>query len=68
MAKVSSDSVNSFAVGLNKGFKVTKVQRKAKRGYRSSDRVRTIRKIVRSVVDLTPLEKRTIEMFKTGVQ
>ena len=62
--------MHSFAVGLNKGFVVTRTEnvvRPANRKNRTSKRVREVRRIVRSVVDLTPLEKRVVEMLKTGV-
>ncbi len=61
---------NSFAVGLNKGFivtKVKKVDRPVDRKRRTSERVRSIRKIVKSVAGMTGFEKRILEMFKTGV-
>ncbi len=67
----TSDCVNSYVVGLNKGFVVTKIEkvpRPSARKCRTSNRVRQIRKLVRSVVDLNPVEKRILEMFKTGVQ
>ncbi len=70
MAKPTSNCVNSFAMGLNKGFVVTKVDKVARpssRKARTSNRVRQIRKLVRSVVDLTPLEKRCLEMYKAEV-
>lgn len=70
MAKPSSDNVLSYAVGLNKGFVVTKlekVKRPAMRKAKTSNRVREIRKIMRSVCELSPLEKKLLEMFKTGV-
>ena len=62
--------VNSFAVGLNKGFLVTKLKKAEKavdRRKRTSNRVRGIRKVIASVVGLTSFEKRIMEMNKTGV-
>lgn len=70
MAKPSSDCVQSYSVGLNKGFVVTKLKnapRPASRKARTSNRVREIRKIIQSVAEFSPFEKRIIEMFKTGV-
>ncbi len=61
---------NSFAVGLNKGFVVTKVKKQARpvdRKRRTSERVRSIRKLIKSVAGMTGFEKRLLEMFKTGV-
>ena len=49
MAKPSNDCVQSYHVGLNKGYTVTKHKRPvrpASRKGRTSDRVREIRKIV----------------------
>lgn len=49
MAKPSSDCVQSYHVGLNKGFSVTKLkrpERPSSRKGKTSKRVREIRKIV----------------------
>ena len=64
---LSSNSVQSLAVGLNKGFLVkkpvaAKPERENKHGAR--ERSRDIRKLVRSIVGLTSFEKRIIEMLK----
>ena len=40
MTKVSSDCVKSYAIGLNKGFVVTKIEKKERRRGRTSNRVR----------------------------
>ena len=61
---------NSFAIGLNKGFLITKAKkedRPAARKRRTSERVRSIRKLIKSVTGMTGFEKRILEMFKTGV-
>ena len=65
----SSDSVKSYSVGLNKGYTVTKVTRTAQKqtNGKASDKNREIRALMRSVTGLTPLEKRTLELFKSGV-
>lgn len=71
MAKPTTESVRSYAVGLNKGFVVTRVKkiaRPASRKSRTSNRVREIRKLVLSVTNLSAFEKRIVEMLKTGVQ
>ena len=63
----SSNSVQSLAVGLNKGFLVKKpVAAKAVRTNKhgARERSRDIRKLVRSIVGLTSFEKRLVEMFK----
>ena len=70
MAKANQDNVQSFALGLNKGFVVNKIERKerpADRKAKTSQRVREIRKIMRSVCEMSPLEKRLMEMLKTGI-
>ena len=66
----STDCVKSYAVGLNKGYVVTRVTPRFKPSSKkgsTSKRVREIRKLMRSVCDLNPLEKRTLEMYKTEV-
>ena len=73
MAKAAPPaSVKSLAVGLHKGFVVTKPKSKRKRPAarkaRTSNRVREIRKLIRTVVGLTPFEKKFFEMMKSGVE
>lgn len=66
----STDCVKSYAVGLNKGFVVTRVKKTERRSSKkgtTSKRVRDIRKLMRSICDLNPLEKRCLEMYKTEV-
>ena len=70
MAKLpSTDSVKSFPVGLNKGFVVTKIPNngKTKADWNTSNKNKDIRKLIRSVSGLSPLEKRTLELFRSGV-
>ena len=70
MAKNTSDNVQSFAIGLNKGFvvnKIEKVDRPSQRKSKTSNRVREIRKVMRSVCEMSPFEKKVLEMFKTGI-
>ncbi len=70
MTKATSENVRSYCLGLNKGFVVTKIEKKLRptdRKAKTSKRVRDIRKIMRSVCDLSPFEKRITEMLKTGI-
>lgn len=70
MAKGNQENVQSYCLGLNKGFVVSKIKRVAKpsdRKARTSNRVREIRKIMRSVCEMSPFEKKIMEMFKTGI-
>lgn len=71
MTKTSTDSVLSLPLGLHKGFIVTKLENKERpmnRKARTSNRVREIRKLMDSVTQLSPFEKRVLELFKMGVQ
>ena len=73
MAKAPSQaSVKSLAVGLHRGFIVTKPKTKharpASRKAKTSKRVREIRKLVRNIVGLTPFEKKFYEMMKSGIE
>ena len=66
----SSNCVKSYAIGLTKGFVVTKhkkVERPSDRKNKTSSRVRSIRTLIRSVTGLSSFEKRLMEMYKTGV-
>ena len=47
--------------------KIEKKQRPADRKARTSNRVREIRKLMRSVCEMSPFEKKIMEMFKTGI-
>ena len=70
MAKLpSTDSVKSFPVGLNKGFVVTKIARNGKKQtYKNaSNKNKEIRSLITSVAGLSPLEKRSLELFRSGV-
>ena len=70
MAKTPSpNSVQSYAVGLNRGYIVTKLKKKTRgvsKGV-SGERGRAVRRLVRSVVGLSSFEKRVLEMFRAGV-
>jgi large subunit ribosomal protein L36e len=58
---------HSVAIGLRKGFPVTKNQRKPKpsaRKGRLSKHTKFIRDIVREVSGFTPYEKRAMELLK----
>lgn len=61
-----------IAVGLNKGFIVTKIDEKKKKPLISrrkgklNSKVATIRHIIREVVGLAPYEKRIVELLKQG--
>lgn len=55
---------------MNKGFVVTKIEKKprpADRKARTSNRVREIRKLMTSVCEMSPFEKKILELFKTGI-
>ena len=70
MTKATSENVRSYTLGLNKGFVVTKIEKKARpadRKAKTSKRVRSIRKLMHSVCDMSPFEKKITEMFKTGI-
>ena len=65
--KPSSNSVQSIAVGLHRGFlvkKPTAVKPARVNKHRALDHSREVRKLVKSIVGLTSFEKRLIEMFK----
>ena len=58
-------------MGLHRGFVVTKLDTKERpmnRKCRTSNRVREIRKLMDSITQLSPFEKRILELFKMGVQ
>ncbi len=71
MSKITNKS--GLFVGLNKGF-ITKTPEKQewktrpvlKKG-RITKRVESIREIIREVCGYSPLEKRMLEMIRTGV-
>ena len=65
--KPTQNSINSIAVGLHKGFVVTKpTQPKQERTNKHTALLhsREVRKLVRSMLGLTSFEKRMLEMFK----
>ncbi len=71
MTKNAHHNVLSLPLGLHKGFIVTKLKNKERpmnRKERTSNRVREIRKLMDSVTQLSPFEKRVLELFKVGVQ
>ena len=63
---VPQESVKGYALGLNKGYIVTKRTKKVKPSNRrkSSARTTLIRKIIRSVTGLATYEKRALELYK----
>ena len=63
---VPSGAVEGYAIGLNKGFFVTKRDARAKPSCvrRSSNRSRMIGKIMKSICGFTPYEKRALELYK----
>ena len=64
-----SEMASSLAVGLNKGFPVTKLESKARPSHgkaRISKRTRMVRELVGEVVGMAPYEKRLLDMLKTG--
>uniref|UniRef100_A0A7S3WLB3 60S ribosomal protein L36 n=1 Tax=Strombidinopsis acuminata TaxID=141414 RepID=A0A7S3WLB3_9SPIT len=60
-------------VGLNHGFVITKPAKdatKAKVAYRKGSlgkRVAAVREVIREVVGFTPLERKMMELIRTGV-
>ena len=60
-------------VGLNRGFIVTKPAKNATKAKyatrkgRLGKRVAAVRELIREVVGFTPLERRMMEMIRTGV-
>ena len=71
MVKASTQCVEGFSVGLNKGYVTTDVKKmrpKASNMKRTSKRTKNIRNVVRKICGLTPFEKKVFEMYKTGVQ
>lgn len=64
--QVPQECVNGYALGLNKGYIVTKQDKRVKPSQRrrTSKRVELIRKVIRSAVGLSPYEKRALELFK----
>eukprot|EP00164_Ancoracysta_twista_P000336 GFYU01000462.1.p3 GENE.GFYU01000462.1~~GFYU01000462.1.p3 ORF type:complete len:116 (-),score=33.61 GFYU01000462.1:84-389(-) len=62
-------SSNGIAVGLNKGYQVTKRELPAKPVNRKGalgKRVSFIREIIREVTGFTPYERRMLELLKVG--
>eukprot|EP01031_Cornospumella_fuschlensis_P051171 gene51171-62573_t len=62
-------SSTGIAVGLNKGYPVTKrekVARPAASKGRVSKRTKFVRELIGEVVGLSPYEKRLLDMLKTG--
>lgn len=64
---VPQESVQGYALGLNKGFVTTKrdkIRAKPSQRRRTSKRTALIRKVIRSVAGLSPYEKRAMELYK----
>lgn len=62
-------SSTGIAVGLNKGFPVTKRAQAARPSHakaRLSRRTKHVRELIHEVVGLAPYEKRLLDMLKTG--
>lgn len=62
-------SSTGIAVGLNKGFPVTKRAQAARPSHakaRLSRRTKHVRELIGEVVGLAPYEKRLLDMLKTG--
>merc|ERR1739845_10050 len=63
-------SVKGFAVGLNKGFVVTRNSKRrvrpVNRKGRVGERVALVSQTIKTVCGFAPYEKRAIEMFKVG--
>lgn len=63
---VPQESVQGYALGLNKGYVITKKDPRAKPSHRrkASKRTTLIRKVIRSISGLSPYEKRALELYK----
>lgn len=63
---IPKESVEGYAIGLNRGYVVTKrtVREKPSHRRRTSKRTTLIRRVVRSCVGLSPYEKRVLELYK----
>ncbi|KAE9552051.1 hypothetical protein FO519_004742 [Halicephalobus sp. NKZ332] len=67
MADVQSPAVESVAIGLHKGHRVTKIQRKPKAASfkgRLTKKTRVVREIVREVTGFAPYERRCMELLR----
>merc|ERR1711879_870850 len=66
----SADCVRGYALGLNKGFVVTKnserTVRHTQRRGKMTDRIALVTSTVKTVAGMSPYEKRALEMFKVG--
>lgn len=66
-----STTDSGIATGLNKGYIVTKREKRARpsrRKGRLNPKVALIRQVVRSVAGFAPYEKRVIDLLKAGGQ
>ena len=63
---VPSGAVEGYAIGLNKGFYVTKRDARVKPSCtrKGSNRTRLILKIMKTMCGFTPYEKRALEFYK----
>ena len=67
------ENKSGFFVGLNKGFIVTKPKvntRKLKPSYKKGKlgkRVKMVREVIREVCGLSPVERKMMELIRTGV-
>lgn len=68
MGKVPQESVRGYAIGLNKGYVVTKrdARKKPSNRRQTSKRVAKVRAVIRSVTGYAAYEKRAMELLKVG--
>merc|ERR1711977_717918 len=68
---MSDNNRSGFFVGLNHGHKVTKPSTKTRRPVlrkgRANNRAKFVREVIHEVSGHSPLEKRMLEMIRTGV-
>merc|ERR1712066_787993 len=63
----TNDAVEGYAVGLNKGFLVTRSTKRVRHtARRGGERVELLSKVIKSVAGFAPYEKRALEMYKVG--
>merc|ERR1712178_287541 len=65
-AASSFNNVEGYAVGLNKGFVVTRTEQKPRPSARRAvkERSKMVMAVVKGVAGFAPYEKRALEMFK----
>uniref|UniRef100_A0A0K0D0V4 60S ribosomal protein L36 n=1 Tax=Angiostrongylus cantonensis TaxID=6313 RepID=A0A0K0D0V4_ANGCA len=64
---MSQPGIEGLAVGLNKGHKVTKIQRKQRQSRRigaCSKKSKMVRELVREITGFAPYERRVLELLR----